>query len=290
MLMIGIIKELLQQVQPVSSESLAHFLCQGTHSQLNNATAVLRGLTYMLISQQPHLISHLRKRYDREGKKMFDGGNAFYSLCAVFENMIQDVKQVTTYLLVDALDECQADLSDLLRLIAKTMSMSSVQVKWIVSSRNIDHIEQILDPDHKGNKLSLELNADRISSAVETYIDYKVSRLRILGHDKGLQEQVRDQLRQKSHGTFLWVALVVQELHKCQLQQDIFHALKTTPAGLPDLYDQMIRQIQQLQDQHRDLCLTILSMVVLAYRPLHLHEMCHLTNMLEVKDLESAVG
>ncbi|KAE8389620.1 hypothetical protein BDV23DRAFT_184222, partial [Aspergillus alliaceus] len=290
MLIIGIIKELLQQVKPESSRLLVYFLCQGNDPKLNNATAVLRGLIYMLITQQPHLISHLRKRHDSEGSKLFEGGNTFYGLSAVFESMIQDLKQATVHLLVDALDECQIDLEDLLRFIAKTMSMPSVQVKWIVSSRNIDHIGQILDPDHEANKLSLELNADHISLAIETYINDKVSHLRILKHNQRLQEQVRDQLCQKSDGTFLWVALVIEELRKCRFERDVFDTLKTVPRGLPRLYKQMMQQIQRLEDQHRNVCLTVLSIVILAYRPLHLLEMCHVTDMHPVSDLESAVG
>jgi hypothetical protein len=294
MLMIGIIKELLQHVQAESSQSFSYFMCQGTDSRLNNATAVLRGLIYMLISQQPPLISHLRKKYDHEGRKLFEDTNAFYSLSTVFEQTIQDSKAGSTYLIVDGLDECEVDLPELLKLVTKATSMPSAVVKWIVSSRNRDDIEQILGLNHKDSKLSLELNADHISHAVETYIDYKISQLILLQHEEAPQEQVRNQLRQKSDGTFLWVALVVQDLQKCRLLGDVSQVLEKTPKGLTPLYNRMLRQIKQLQDQHRDLCFLVLSIVILAFRPLNLLEMCHLSGMHEkvsdVEDLERAVG
>ncbi|KAH8692058.1 WD40-repeat-containing domain protein [Talaromyces proteolyticus] len=286
MLVIGIIKQLLK---PESSKFPAYFFCQGTDPKLNNATAVLRGLIYMLIIQQPHLISHLRQRYSTEGKRLFEGGNAFYSLSAVFENIIGDLQQPTVHLLIDALDECKEDLENLLRLIAKTMSMTSVQVKWIVTSRNMNHIEEILDHDHEANTLSLELNADRISRAIETYIYYKVSHLKILQHDQELQERVKYQLCRKSDGTFLWVALVIEELRKCHLEEEVLDALEDIPTDLSKLYDQMIGHIDQLKGRRRDICVMVLSMVVLAYRPLHLSEICHLTGIDKRQEVDRAI-
>ena len=73
----------------------------------------------------------------------------------------------------------------------------------IVSSRNWDDIEQQLGLDDSHARLSLELNADRVSHAVDVYVDYKVSQLVSLRNDKAFQDQVRDQMHQKSDGTFL---------------------------------------------------------------------------------------
>ena len=40
---------------------LSFFFCQATDSRINNATAVLRGLMYLLIDQKRSLLSHVRK-------------------------------------------------------------------------------------------------------------------------------------------------------------------------------------------------------------------------------------
>jgi hypothetical protein len=290
MLMIGIVRELQREIQQ-SSDMLAYFLCQGTDQRINNATAALKGLIYMLITQRPHLLSHLRRRYDPEGKSPFErSDNAFYAFAAVFESMINEIKQAKVYLLVDALDECKVGLSDLLNLIARTMSAQSIYLKWIVSSRNIYIVEQVLNLDEEGNKLSLELNANQISSAIETYIGHKISNLDILKHNEKLRERVRDQLSQKSDGTFLWVALVVEELRKCQLEEEVLDTVKAVPTDLPRLYDQMVEQIDQLKGRLREVCLKVLSMVVLSYRPLHLSEMRHIVKIPKIPDIERAVA
>ena len=129
MLMIGIINELQQQLtrsgESSATEVLSYFLCQGTDSRLNTATSVLRGIIYLLARQQPFLISHLRKEYDHAGRKLFEDSSAFYILSDIFEKMIQDPKLTAAYLVVDALDECEVGLPELLDLITNLASASN---------------------------------------------------------------------------------------------------------------------------------------------------------------------
>ena len=289
MLMIGIINELQQQVlrsgKSSTTEVLSYFLCQGTDSRLNTAISVLRGMIYLLASQQPFLISHLRNEYDHAGRKLFEDSSAFYILSNILEQMIQDPKLTAAYLVVDALDECEVGLRELLDLITKTVSQSSC-IKWIVSSRNRDDIEQCLGLDGSHTRLSLELNAHHISHAVDVYVDHKVSRLVSLRNDKALQEKVRGQMREKSNGTFLWVALVIEELRRV-LKRDMLKVLEDMPSGLTLVYARMMKHIQQLQRQYPRLCFLALSAATLAYQPLHLHEINIVAGLQEeVTDLE----
>jgi hypothetical protein len=276
MLMIGILDELSRRrggsEQLTTNGILSYFLCQGTDKRLNNATAILRGLIYLLIIQQPSLISHLRQKYDHAGRKLFEDAGAFYSLSGTFQCMLQDPSLTTAYLAVDALDECDVGLADLLDLINRTVSGPSTRVKWIVSSRNQYDIEQRLRYSESHTRLSLELNAQHISHAVDVYINHKTTEIICLQDDQALQEQVRGQLHQKSDGTFLWVALVIEELQDV-LGGDILEVLEEIPSGLTPLYDQMMKQIHQLQRQYPQRCFLTLSIATLAYRPLHLLEM-----------------
>src|SRR5467141_1115048 len=289
MLMIGIIDELQQQVarsgKPSVTEVLSYFLCQGTDSRLNTATAILRGIIYLLANEQPFLISHLRKKYDHVGRKLFED-SAFYCLSDIFRQMVQDPKLTAAYLVVDALDECEDGLPQLLDLITWTVSAQSSCIKWIVSSRNRYDIEQCLGIDDSHTRLSLELNANHISHAVDVYVDYQVSQLVSLRNDKALQEKVRDQMHQKSDGTFLWVALVIEELRQV-LGDDMLEVLEDMPSGLPLVYDRMMKHIQQLRRRYPRRCLLALSAATIAYQPLHLREIHFVSGLQdEVTDLE----
>jgi hypothetical protein len=233
---------------------------------------VLRGLIYLLVSQQPSLASHLRKKYDQAGSFLFEDANAWVALSDIFTNIVQDPDLKMTYLVVDALDECFTDLPKLFDIIVYTSS-SSARVKWLLSSRNELHTEQKLRSADEQTRLSLERkkNAEQIARAVNVYIDDKLSRLESL-EDECVRDQVRDILRQKANGTFLWVALVVQELERPE-SWDPLQVAEEAPPGLYQLYDRMVNRIQQLTKRNSEICRLLLSTATVAYRPLHLPEM-----------------
>jgi hypothetical protein len=87
MLLCGIVDELKKSTAP---GLLSFFFCQGTDSRINNATAVLRGLIYLLVDQQPSLISHVREKHDREGEKLFASANTWVALSNILTNILLD--------------------------------------------------------------------------------------------------------------------------------------------------------------------------------------------------------
>jgi WD40 repeat protein len=277
MLLIGIIREFQKSSQ--SSYLLSYFFCQGTDSRLNNATAVLRGLMYQLLMQQRFLISHLREQYDKAGRQLFEDVNAFDALSKIFADMLDDSRLTKVYLIVDALDECDSGFVLLLDVIVRNASTSSSRVKWLVSSRNQPNIEERLRIKNSKVELSLELNAECVSGAIAAYIDYKVSKLeRTKGYDSQLCHQVIYQLHQKAKGTFLWVAIVCQELEGEVENWDVLQLLGEIPSDLKLLYARMIEQIQS-KSRSRVVCMQILSTMTLAYRPFHLLELTALTDL-----------
>ena len=81
MLLCGIINKLEETAAASASGAsssclLSYFFCQATDSRINSATAVLRGLIYLLADQQPPLLKHVRKKYDDAGKELFVDANA----------------------------------------------------------------------------------------------------------------------------------------------------------------------------------------------------------------------
>ncbi|KAL5374687.1 hypothetical protein DPSP01_011778 [Paraphaeosphaeria sporulosa] len=271
MLLCGIINELSKSM--TKTDQLSYFFCQATDSRINNATAVLRGLLYLLVNQQPSLVSHIQKKYDHAGKALFEDANAWVALSEIFTNILQDPSLSSTYLIVDALDECVTDPPKLLDFIVLMSSVSS-RVKWIVSSRNEAHIEQRLQLDDSGIRLSLELkeNAAQVSRAVDAYIDYCLAELLEIKHDQLLQDSVREKMQQKANGTFLWVSLVVKELKEA-MAWEALQILEEVPTELKDVYHRMIQQIKGLRRQYPELCRQVLSTVLATYRPLHLQEL-----------------
>jgi hypothetical protein len=284
MLLCGVINELQSSIPWTAL--LSYFFCQATDSRINSATAVLRGLLYMLMQQQPSLASHVRKNHDHAGKSLFEDANAWVALSEIFADVLQDPSLSTTYLIIDALDECVTDLPKLLAFIAKQSSASS-RVKWIVSSRNWPDIEEELERAEHKTRLSLELNAESVAAAVKTFIQQKVCQLaQEKRYTPGVEDAVLQHLTLNANDTFLWVALVCQDL-KTTPKWNVVKKLYQFPPGLDSLYKRMLQQISE-SDSAR-ICLQVLAVTAVLYRPVTVAELVVLTERLTdlTNDLES---
>ncbi|EXL39652.1 hypothetical protein FOCG_17739 [Fusarium oxysporum f. sp. radicis-lycopersici 26381] len=288
MLLCGIIDELKKE----PDIHLSYFFCQATEARLNNATAVLRGLIYLLVDQEPSLITHVRKKHDHAGRSLFEDSNAWYALRGILIAILKDPAPKSIIIIIDALDECVTGLPELLKFIIEQSSLTS-RVKWIVSSRNWQDIEEKLGRPKQKVKLQLELNQDSISKAVDTYIGCKVKELEDLkNYDKETRDAVQRHLVGNADGTFLWVALVCQELADPKVRKrHTLDTLKSFPPGLDALYKRMMEHISDSKDA--GYCKEILAIASVVYRPITLDELKALAESLEDIDpdeLEDIIG
>jgi hypothetical protein len=121
--------------------------------------------------------------------------------------MLKDPRLSPTYLIVDALDECDQGLVELVELISNSLTISD-KVKWLVSSRpevklkNLDTARSLV-----------ELDSQNLIGPVNAYINYKLFALKEKdGYDDDTLAKVSNKIRQRAKNTFLWVALVFKEL------------------------------------------------------------------------------
>ncbi|KAL6793010.1 hypothetical protein J3E68DRAFT_451436 [Trichoderma sp. SZMC 28012] len=279
MLLCGIIDELTPRtklakpiIERTTKTFLSYFFCQGTDSRINNATAVLRGLIYLIIIQERSLISHVQEKYNHAGKDLFLDANAWVALSEMLLNILRDLQVEDIVLVVDALDECETDSAKLLDFITKYASLP--RVKWIVSSRNTLNIQQKLESFIRHGILSLELkaNAETVSNAVDIYIEHRISQLRSVQHNQGQRDELKDALREKANGTFLWVSLVMKELEDVQ-SWEVIEVVKEMPMDLSAVYKRMIDQIRHHRRGNTKFCWEILSTIFTAYYPLSLGEL-----------------
>ncbi|XP_014550386.1 hypothetical protein COCVIDRAFT_115570 [Bipolaris victoriae FI3] len=284
MLLCGIIDEL--QNLTTKSTLFSYFFCQATDSRINSASAVLRGLLYMLVDQQPSLAVHVRKKHDRAGGRLFNDANAWVALTEIFAAVLRDKGLSTTYLIIDALDECMTDRLNLLSFIAEESSASS-RVKWIVSSRNWPAIEEQLERAEHKTRLSLELNAESVAAAVKLFVQQKVHQLaQEKRYTPEVQDAVLQHLTSNANDTFLWVALVCQDL-KVTPKWSVLKKLAQFPPGLDPLYKRMLQQI--CESDSAEICLRVLAVTAVLYRPVTVAELVVITEQLAdfVDDLES---
>ncbi|KAK5994621.1 Vegetative incompatibility protein HET-E-1 [Cladobotryum mycophilum] len=291
MLLCGIIDEMEKpdEMKKLAVYRLAYFFCQATEPRLRSANAVVRGLIYSLVVQQPSLVSHVQEKYKQAGKSVFEDGNAWAALSEMLIAMLNDKSLGNVVLCIDALDECTEELPRLLDFI--TRASSSSPAKWIVSSRNLLNIEEMLgttglDSTRQKVSICLELNNDAISVAVRNYIRYKVQLLtERKNYDVETRSVVEQYLIANANDTFLWVALVYDELADPNVRRRHTRAkLESFAPGLDSIYGRMIKEIGKSADA--DVCKQILAIVSIVYRPITLMELRYLVGSLEMYDDE----
>ncbi|KAL7925830.1 WD40-repeat-containing domain protein [Trichoderma austrokoningii] len=292
MLHCGIINELEEKKEKKDKTGglLSYFFCQASDRRMNSATAVLRGLVYMLVKDDASLLEHVQKRYKSAGDALFKDSNAFFALSEILSNILKDLnkQRQQTYIVIDALDECVTDLGNLLRFLEQKSGAYS-HVKWLVSSRDWPQVTEGMEMTEKMS-IRLELNEASISKAVSAYIDHRVERLtQSKGYKDTMEKDIRQYLKYNSNNTFLWVALVCRNLEKITLKSAT-QLMKECPPGLDAVYERMIKQIQKLEPDVVQFCGQILATVSHVYRPLNLAELGMLIGCADSDKLAKAIG
>lgn len=301
MLAISLVKELTERTRlqgSAPSTALVYFFCDNKDSRRKSTTAILRSLIYQLICQQPELCIHLRETYDKQKDHLFSSPNAVQSLWRIMCNMVNSHNLRQIYIVIDALDECEAECAEtLLTLIDPTFDQErdqeegnlfsscedqrSEKVKWLVTSRNEIAIKQMLAGVMH---ISLESNESHVSEAVSQFIVLKVNQLqRRKSYDSKLRKLVEGQLLEKAEGTFLWVSLACRELSRPRvLSVDTTKVLSRLPSGLTPLYERIMEQVTNAEDEELVECAkSILRAMVVAFRPLTLIELGIAANLPE---------
>jgi hypothetical protein len=291
MLLIGIIRELSKQLALLAPH-ISHFFCQGTVKTRNSATAILRSLMWMLLLQQPHLITGLREKFKVPLPKLFEDESAFSTLSDAFESTLEDLRS-PVYFIVDALDECDRanqGLGKLIKLISTSLTRSD-KVRWLVSSRPmVDVLAKLNIADISG---IVDLDAQSLDGPVDAYINHKLSTLEGRdGYDPDTLRAVSDEIYGRAEKTFLWVALVFKALDEEDEDLNPVHGsyapeiVKEIPPGLSDLYDHMMTRIEKGKRRDPQYCKNVLLAATLAYRPLSLRELAVLAGLRPKSDPE----
>ena len=291
MLLCGILDE-LRKHEAAAGNNLAFFFCERGNERSSGAEAVMRGLLFMLATdpRRRSVIKLIREKYDDAGPAMFDGPSVWWSLCDILARALREVDlsrkggQGVTYLVIDALDECEVRLEYLLALMAETASVAEKRVKWLVTSRGRESIGRGLRVSRAGPRIGVDLNdhAIEVSRAVETYIRRCAAQLaETEQEDDEIYRQIRAGLQQrKVNGAFLHVMLAARELSAVERSRRP-EKLDKLAVDVKGLYRQAEERIRDLDETEGvgDFCRRALSAVAVARRPLSKQELFALAGL-----------
>ena len=229
--------QILEQGGPVDNSRnlnrngsiVCSFFCNDRNKDFANATVILRGLVWDIVSQRHDLIHHALKAFQSSRPWSYN------QLWHILQAILDDPKLRGAYVIIDALDECNRKerlglLKDLAKYLGERSKASCHPINIVVSSR----------PSTIG-----------ISPELEAYSSYFM-----LDQDMALRENLvadiqrfiledllsdgqfssRDDpdravklivlantIATKSEGSFLWASLILEELHSRSFNQSQRH-------------------------------------------------------------------
>ncbi|KAI0102848.1 quinon protein alcohol dehydrogenase-like superfamily [Nemania sp. FL0031] len=278
MLAISIVEELQRRNQ----FNVAHFFCKNSEDKRNTGVNIIESILRQIYSWQPELLSH----FDSCAKDLVGMTNPdwkFSTLWNVLDNTIKDSKFQTSYFVIDGLDECDDTSASrfLKRLCRMNFQLEQetnarTKVQWLITSRDEGIISREFGKFQSERALiiSLEDNSEEVQKSVEQYISDRVRKLALQeGYDGNLRTTVEDYLRKHANGTFLWVAIVCEEL-KGQPADVAEEALRRFPSGLTKLYKRILGQVLNNGDRlHALSAERILQAMAVTFEPLTLREL-----------------
>ncbi|CAJ0538740.1 Ff.00g067040.m01.CDS01 [Fusarium sp. VM40] len=286
MLAISLIDELqrrlgTQEKSNTRQPSLAYFFCAYDDEVKRDASYIVRSLLWQLLSQHPDLTLSFRRTYDTQAKDYLftKSPAALSSLLHVLDQIVNESGS-TSYFVVDALDECSPESRDTLLKYLEGLNTPKKTgkrgtSKWVLTSRNNIEISSDM------SSISLEANANYVENTIAEYVEYKVQKLASSKqYPDDIKDTVQKTLSEKAKGSFLWIALIYEELRHVK-SINIPTVLEVIPAGLPQLYNRMLDQILDNQHTPEDVphAMNILRTITMATRPLSLQELAVAANL-----------
>lgn len=275
MMAIGLTEELSQGAE--RKASVVYFFCQNADQELNTIQAVIKGLIARLIAHDHTLIKVLRRRWSVQENDFAEDLSHWQALWEVFLEMVDECQHTGAkiFVIVDALDECREKaLASFLRTVVRTGLDRPDRLKWLLTSRPLGSIEHDLIQGAKRIHVSFELNAERVNDGIRTFIESQVDKLALRhDYDAPTKYAVKEAIRVRANGTFLWASLVCKQLENVHTHKAMAK-VNETPPELERLYNQAYTKLGSAlesnvehQDQHH-----LLSTLMLAFRPLSLPE------------------
>lgn len=201
---------------------LSYFFCQRHDARRNNVVDVLKSLISQLLSQ----CRKLKLPVVVSPRIIPQGPNAFYILRTILGEILQHKSLNKVYLLVDALDECEFGLPQLLDIIAD----QRYKATWLVTaSRAVDV---------KGLDMPLSLTSSEISNNVSSLIRTSIKDV-LPESDVATRNTTRDSLV-KADVSYLWIDLAFNALENKRLQNSELPSSKDDLTLLYEILKQKI--------------------------------------------------
>jgi WD40 repeat protein len=197
----------------------------------------------------------------------FDKNNELAIWRKLFMNGIFEISlERTHFWVIDGLDECISQHS-IVCLLAKGTNGFPLRV-FMTSRPTSDIIRDVLQVKNAVYTDEMAIGDTRVD--IEEYVKAHIEHLPLQGPTS--RKAIVETILEKSCGSFLWVALVLEEMRSAFSIADIEHIMEEVPTGMDPLYERALASISR-KTRGKKLIQAILQWTVCAVRPMTLQEL-----------------
>lgn len=259
----------LQEILTEQGHTTVHFFCKNDDSSKRSPRYVVATLIAQLLDHlnleayQDSMANLINKTSDRSpdiSKLSMD------KLCRLLGDLLLILPPLV--IIIDALDECEAENLSRSFLLEKLMEYSSSisGTKIVFTSRHEEPFIELLDPCKK-----IEMSKEDVAHDIEAVVRKSVD-----GHPKlrKLKDKIISSLLAGADGMFLWAELMVATLKRARNPNAVEKMLASLPVGLNGVYEHILISIgRKLTDDELELRKEILGWVTTAIRPMTVEEL-----------------
>ena len=247
----------------------------------NSRLAVAKSLVSQILAANTNLFPHAVTAMNESGEKEITSAPRCFSLA---KHLLATF--VDTFVVIDAIDECNMEERGLLLDHLNDLASSSTTTKIIILSRQ--------EPDIKKSLASFPSYAISSQDTTQDITRYISDSLLKPGSFKfsirqPLQASLKQRLSDGAAGNFLWVRLMVDQL-KAQPFDDfeqVNEAVTKLPLGLGEMYGRVLIQLLKASPYVQKLLILTLHILVAAYRPFTLAELSQAHSFLKETGIAS---
>ena len=170
------------------------------------------------------------------------------------------------YWVIDALDECKSH-SGLFPMLSKIDR--KVPLRIFLTSRPSSSIEKLFLQE-KISVTSEQMNVENSLKDIRLFLEANTQFLPL--EDDLACNILIEQILEKSHGCFLWAALVLRELETTHSEQQVQEVLENVPIEMDQLYTRILENMISVP-RNKKLAKAILNWTICAARPLTTEEL-----------------
>ncbi|KAJ4345321.1 uncharacterized protein N0V89_011451 [Didymosphaeria variabile] len=268
-----IVEDVTQRLSscPRDESVLAYFYFSFTETAMQRYTGLLLSIITTLSVNRRHLAQPVLSALYEESKPRQPTPQ---SLEGALVTLIKQFR--TSYLVVDALDECPEQERAQVMQGLKRITRASSTTRLLITSRKEADIENFVQ---FWCETQLQLDEACVNKDIDMFVEKKLVSDNYLSKlSEPTKEQIRSIFHVKSDGMFRWAALQLESLQKLKIPrlEYVSKILNAMPGSLHDTYE---RILDSINDTYFMEVRTALEWISSAYRPISVAELAEACNI-----------